>query len=276
MEGFAGKVAAVTGAGSGIGQALALELGRSGASLAISDVDTEGLAQTEEQLRAIGAPVRADRLDVTEREAFHAYADQINEHFGRVNQIYNNAGIAFTGDIEISQYKEIERVMDVDFWGVVNGTKAFLPHLIASGDGHIINISSLFGLFSMPGQAAYNSAKFAVRGFTEALRQEMVLNGHPVKVTSVHPGGIKTAIARNATAADGVDPAAQAKLFDKRLASTTPQRAAEIILDAVRKNRARVLVGPDAKVLDVIVRLTGSGYQRLFSPVIGRMKPPSR
>ena len=137
MEGFAGKVAAVTGAGSGIGQALAVELGRSGASLAISDVDTEGLAKTEEQLKAIGAPVRSDRLDVTEREAFQIYADQINEHFGKVNQIYNNAGIAYTGDVDISHFKDIERVMDVDFWGVVNGTKAFLPHLVASGDGHI-------------------------------------------------------------------------------------------------------------------------------------------
>jgi len=276
MEGFAGKVAAVTGAGSGIGQALALELARSGAAVAISDVDTEGLAQTEEQLRAIGAPVRTDRLDVTEREAFQIYADQINEHFGKVNQIYNNAGIAFTGDVEVSQFKDIERVMDVDFWGVVNGTKAFLPHLIASGDGHIINVSSLFGLMSMPGQAAYNSAKFAVRGFTEALRQEMALNGHPVKVTSVHPGGVKTAIARNGLTAEGVDPTAQAKFFDKRLASTTPQRAAEIILEAVRKNKARVLVGQDAVVLDLIVRITGSGYQRLFSPVVARLKPPSR
>ena len=276
MEGFAGKVAAVTGAGSGIGQALALELARSGASVAISDVDTEGLAQTEEQLKAIGAPVRSDRLDVTERGAFQIYADQINEHFGKVNQIYNNAGIAFTGDVEITEFKDIERVMDVDFWGVVNGTKAFLPHLIASGDGHIVNVSSLFGLMSMPGQAAYNSAKFAVRGFTEALRQELVLNRDPVKVTSVHPGGIKTAIARNGLTAEGVDPEAQYKFFDRRLASTTPQRAAEIILEAVRKNKARVLVGQDAVVLDLIVRITGSGYQRLFAPVLGRMKPPSR
>lgn len=202
MEGFAGKVAVVTGAGSGIGQALAIELARSGAKVAISDVDTDGLADTEHRLKAISTPVKTDRLDVTEREAFLAYADAVNEHFGTVNQIYNNAGIAFTGDIEVSQFKDIERVMDVDFWGVVNGTKAFLPHLIASGDGHVINISSVFGLFSAPGQAAYNSAKFAVRGFTEALRQEMALAGHPVKVTTVHPGGVKTAIARNATAAE--------------------------------------------------------------------------
>jgi NAD(P)-dependent dehydrogenase (short-subunit alcohol dehydrogenase family) len=276
MEGFAGKVVAITGAGSGIGQALALELARSGASVAISDVDTEGLAQTEEQVKAIGAPVRSDRLDVTEREAFQVYADQINEHFGKVNQIYNNAGIAFTGDVEITEFKDIERVMDVDFWGVVNGTKAFLPHLIASGDGHIVNVSSLFGLMSVPGQAAYNSAKFAVRGFTEALRQELVLNHDPVKVTSVHPGGIKTPIVRNGLTAEGVDPEAQSKFFDKRLARTTPQRAAEIILDAVRKNKARVLVGQDAVVLDLIVRITGSRYQRLFAPVWSRLRPPSR
>ncbi|MBU9766223.1 SDR family NAD(P)-dependent oxidoreductase [Mycobacterium sp. TNTM28] len=273
MEGFAGKVAVVTGAGSGIGQALAIELGRSGAKLAISDVDTEGLAVTEERLKAIGAEVKADRLDVTEREAFLLYADAVKEHFGKVNQIYNNAGIAFTGDVEVSQFKDIERVMDVDYWGVVNGTKAFLPHLIASGDGHIVNVSSLFGIFSVPGQAAYNSAKFAVRGFTEALRQEMAMAKHPVKVTCVHPGGIKTAIARNSTAAEGLDQKALAEAFDKKLANTTPQRAAKIILEAVRKDKARVLVGPDAKILDVIVRITGSGYQRLFASVVGRAMP---
>jgi len=275
MEGFVSKVAVVTGAGSGIGQALAVELARSGAKLAISDIDTEGLAQTEERIKAIRAPVKVNRLDVTEREAFLAYADEVNEHFGKVNQIYNNAGIGFTGDVEISQFKDIERVMDVDFWGVVNGTKAFLPHLIASGDGHVINISSLFGIFSVPGQAAYNSAKFAVRGFTEALRQEMALADHPVKVTTVHPGGIKTAIARNATAAEGLDANELAEFFDKRLASTSPQRAARIILEAVHKNKARVLVGLDAKVLDLVVRLTGSGYQRLFSRLLGRMGPTS-
>jgi NADP-dependent 3-hydroxy acid dehydrogenase YdfG len=273
MEGFAGKVAVVTGAGSGIGQALAVELARSGSKLAICDVDAEGLASTEERLKAIGAPVKTDRLDVTERERFLVYADEVKDHFGVVNQIYNNAGIAFTGDVEVSSFKDFERVMDVDYWGVVNGTKAFLPHLIASGDGHIINISSIFGLFSVPGQAAYNSAKFAVRGFTEALRQEMILAGHPVKVTTVHPGGIKTNIARNATAAEGLDKDDLAELFDKRLANTSPQRAARIILDGVRKNRARVLVGPDAKALDLIVRVTGSGYQRLVSTVMGRLIP---
>jgi len=273
MEGFAGKVAVVTGAGSGIGQALAVELARSGAKVAISDVNTEGLAVTEERLKAIGASVKADRLDVTEREAFELYADSVVEHFGVVNQIYNNAGIAFAGDIEVSGFKDIEKVMDVDFWGVVNGTKVFLPHLIASGDGHVINVSSIFGLFSVPGQAAYNAAKFAVRGFTEALRQEMLVAGHPVKVTTVHPGGIKTNIVRNMTTVGDVDHAQLTKTFDKKLANTSPEKAAKIILDGVRKNRARVLVGPDAKALDLIVRLTGSGYQRLFSTVMSRMVP---
>jgi NADP-dependent 3-hydroxy acid dehydrogenase YdfG len=276
MQGFAGKVAVVTGAGSGIGQALAIELGRSGAKLAISDIDTEGLAVTEERLKAIGVEVKADRLNVTEREAFQAYADGVKAHFGKVNQVYNNAGIAYSGDVEISQYKDIERVMDVDFWGVVNGTKVFLPYLIESGDGHVINVSSLFGIFSVPGQAAYNAAKFAVRGFTEALRQEMMLAKHPVKVTTVHPGGIKTAIARNSTVAEGLDQAAMASAFDKKLAKTTPERAAVIILDAVRKNKARVLVGADAKVLDVIVRITGSGYQKLFAAVLPKVSPPMR
>ena len=163
--------------------------------------------------------------------------------------------------------------MDVDFWGVVNGTKAFLPHLIESGDGHVVNVSSLFGIFSVPGQAAYNAAKFAVRGFTEALRQEMVAGKRPVKVTTVHPGGIKTAIARNATAAEGLDPEQLAKLFDKRLARTSPQRAAKIILDAVRKKKARVLVGTDAKLLDMMVRVAGPYYQQLFGPVMGRLMP---
>jgi NADP-dependent 3-hydroxy acid dehydrogenase YdfG len=273
MQGFAGKVAVVTGAGSGIGQALAVELARAGAQLAISDVDTEGLAQTERRVTALGVRVKADRLDVTEREAFLAYADEVKEHFGKVNQIYNNAGIAYSGNIEVSQFKDIERVMDVDFWGVVNGTKAFLPHLIASGDGHVINISSLFGLLSTPGQGAYNAAKFAVRGFTEALRQEMAISGHPVKVTTVHPGGIKTAIARNATVAEGLDAAALAEFFDRKLAATTAEEAARVILEGVSKNRARVLIGKDAKVLDLLVRVLGSGYQRLFAFVIPRLGP---
>src|SRR3954468_12514111 len=204
MKGFTDKVAVVTGAGSGIGRSLAIELGRSGAKLAISDVDTDGLAGTEERLTAIGAPVKSDRLDVTERQSFELYADAVKEHYGTVNQIYNNAGISFMGSIEASQFKDIERVMDVDYWGVVNGTKVFLPHLIASGDGHVVNVSSVFGLIAVPGQGAYNAAKFAVRGFTEALRLELEMTGAPVRATAVLPGGVKTNIARAARMSDSV------------------------------------------------------------------------
>lgn len=274
MRGFGGKVAVVTGAGSGIGQALAVELARSGASVAISDIDAEGLGRTEHQIRAIGAPVKADLLNVAEREEFLDYAERVNEHFGRVNQVYNNAGITFFGDIEVSQFAEIERVMNVDFWGVVNGTKAFLPYLIASGDGHVINVSSAFGVFAVPYQAAYSAAKFAVRGFTEALRQEMTLAGRPVKVTTVYPGGVETSFIKNMTAAEGVGEIDLVKNFDKRAWTTSPQKAAQIILRGVRANRVRVLIGPDMKVLDLVVRTIGSQYQRLFPVVARGLIPP--
>ncbi|OHU29929.1 SDR family NAD(P)-dependent oxidoreductase [Mycobacteroides chelonae] len=269
MEGYSGKVAVVTGAGSGIGRALALELARSGAKVAISDVNIEGLSETERQVQALGAEVRADLLNVVEREAFLLYADSITRQFSKVNQIFNNAGIAYAGDVGVSPFKDMERIFDVDFWGVVNGTKAFLPHLIASGDGHVINVSSLFGLLSLPGQSAYNAPKFAVRGFTESLRQEMIIGKKPVAVTCVHPGGIKTAIARNATVAEGIDVRAAAAAFDKYLAITSPEAAARIILTAVRKKKPRVLVGPDAKLLDVLVRVMGARYQDLFSVFTG-------
>ena len=275
MTHFTDKVAVVTGAGSGIGRALAVELARRGAKVAISDVDDQGLAETLELVKQQGADVRSDHLDVAERELVLAYADAVAEHFGRVNMVFNNAGIAFTGSIEEMSFKDVEKVMDVDFWGVVNGTKSFLPHLIASGDGHVVNVSSVFGLFAVPGQAAYNAAKFATRGFTEALRQEMSLAKHPVKVTCVHPGGIKTAIARNGTVAEGLDAEALAKTFDKRLASTTPEKAAKIILDGVRKNRARVLVGNDAKMFEIVIRAIGANYQSLFPKVVSRLTPPA-
>jgi NADP-dependent 3-hydroxy acid dehydrogenase YdfG len=275
MTSIKGKVAVITGAGSGIGRALAYDLARRGAKLAISDVDTVGLAETAKQVRVIGAPVHEQRLDVTDRAAVLAYAATVAAEYGTVNLIFNNAGIAFTGDVEEMEFEQIERVIDVDFWGVVNGTKAFLPYLIASGDGHVVNISSLFGLLSMPGQSAYNAAKFAVRGFTESLRQEMIINRHPVQVTCVHPGGIKTAIARNGGAVEGRDAAQIAEFFDSKLAKTSPEQAAKTIVRAVIGNRPRAVVGLDARVLDVFVRAVGPAYQRLFSMVAGRVMPPT-
>jgi NAD(P)-dependent dehydrogenase (short-subunit alcohol dehydrogenase family) len=270
MSEFAGRVAVITGAGSGIGRALALDLARRGARLAVSDVDAGGLAVTVAELEKLGAPHRTDELDVTDRKAVLAYADDVAGGFGKVNQIYNNAGIAFAGDILSSSFEDIEKVVDIDFWGVVNGTKAFLPHLVASGDGHVINISSLFGLLSVPSQSAYNAAKFAVRGFTESLRQEMLVAKLPVRVTCVHPGGIKTNIARNAARAEGYGDEAMMEKFERTALRMSPADAARVILTGVSRNRARVLVGNDAKALDLLVRLTGSGYQRIVARVAKR------
>jgi NADP-dependent 3-hydroxy acid dehydrogenase YdfG len=276
MSQFEGKVAVITGAGSGIGRALALNLAGKSVRLALSDIDAEGLAETVRRAEALGAQVKADRLNVAEREAVLAYADEVVAHFGAVHQVYNNAGIAHHGDVEATEFKDFERIMDVDFWGVVNGTKAFLPHVIASGDGHIVNISSLFGLIAVPGQSAYNAAKFAVRGFTEALRQEMLVAGHPVKVTCVHPGGIKTAVARNATVCEGEDAATVAEFFDKRLALHSPEMAARTIVDGVANGRARVVIGWEAKVLDGLARVGGSAYQRIIAAAAGRFLPSAR
>lgn len=273
MNSCEGKVAVITGAGSGIGRALALHLADRRARLALSDVDVEGLAETVRQVRERGAQVKSDRLDVTEREAVLAYADDVVAHFGAVNQVYNNAGIAYNGNVDRSEFKDIERVIDVDFWGVVNGTKAFLPHVIASGDGNIVNVSSLFGLIAVPGQSAYNAAKFAVRGFTEALRQEMLIAKHPVTVTCVHPGGIKTAVGRNATVADGEDKQTFADFFDTWLALHSPEMAARTIVNGVVKGHARVVIGWEAKALDILARILGSSYQRVIAVSVATFFP---
>ena len=273
---FAGRLSVVTGAGSGLGRALACELAARGAQLALSDVDEAGLAETVRRAERSGVTVRADRLDVTDRPGVLAYADAVAAQFGTVHLVINNAGIAFTGDVLELAFADIERVMDVDFWGVVNGTKAFLPYLIESGDGHLANISSLFGLMGTPSQGAYNAAKFAVRGFTEALRQEMLIARHPVQVTCVHPGGVRTAIARNAGAVPGRDATALGEFFDARLARMSAERAAKTILRGVERSRPRVLVGLDARLLDVLVRLTGSGYQRITAAAAKRSMPRAK
>ncbi|MEH3155799.1 MAG: SDR family NAD(P)-dependent oxidoreductase [Gordonia paraffinivorans] len=274
MKNFSGKVVVVTGAASGMGRDLALQLADKGARVAISDMNPTGLEETRAMLEAKGADVHAQLLNVAEREAVLEYADTVIEHFGKVNAIFNNAGIAHHGEVELTDFKTYERIMDVDYWGVVNGTKAFLPHLIASGDGHIVNTSSLFGLMSTPGQSAYNAAKFAVRGFTESLIQEMRLAGHPVSVSCVHPGGIKTAIARNATVNEGSDAAKFAELFDKKLARMSSPQAAKVIIAGVEKDKPRILVGADAKFLDKLVRVLGPSYMQVVAKAAGSTLKP--
>jgi NAD(P)-dependent dehydrogenase (short-subunit alcohol dehydrogenase family) len=276
MRTFDGKVAVITGAGSGIGRALALNLAARGAVLALSDKDEVGLLETAERCTARHArEVHTEKLDVGDRSAMAAYARSVAADLGRVNVVVNNAGVALHGDFEETPYDEFERVMDVNFWGVVNGTKEFLPHLIASGDGHLVNVSSLFGLMGMPGQTAYNASKFGVRGFTEALRTEMLIAKHPVQVSCVHPGGIKTAIARNARTTSSHDQQTVAEFFDKKLAKTTAEKAAQIIVDGVLKNKPRIVVGADARLLDGYVRLVGPRYQSMVAKLSSRVMPRS-
>ncbi|PVG81768.1 acetoin dehydrogenase [Nocardioides gansuensis] len=271
MKSLQDKVVVVTGAASGIGRAVAVEVARQGALVAVSDVDRAGLRETVALVKDAGAPdVHSAPLDVSDRAAFAAYARDVVAHFGRVNVVVNNAGVALAGDFEDLDYADMEWIVGINLWGVVHGTKEFLPHLIASGDGHVVNISSLFGLISIPGQSLYNATKYAVRGMSEALREEMLVAGHPVGVTVVHPGGIKTAIARNARVSDKQDAEATADLFDKRLARMTPEKAARIIVRGILKDQARVLVGIDAHALHHFARLTGSRYQDIVAAVAGR------
>src|SRR5947209_6167234 len=201
MSSIAGKVAVVTGAGSGIGRQLAVGLARRGARLALSDVNEDGLAGTVDEVKALNALTHAAVLDVSDRDAVKSYAAAVVEHFGVVNQVYNNAGIVRSATVLDSDYTAYEHILNVNLWGVIIGTKEFLPHLIDSGDGHIVNISSLNGIFSQSALSAYCASKFAVRGFTESLRFEMIQQRHPVRATVVHPAGVSTNIANAALAA---------------------------------------------------------------------------
>jgi NAD(P)-dependent dehydrogenase (short-subunit alcohol dehydrogenase family) len=260
------KVAAITGAGSGIGRATAVLFADLGCHLALSDVDEEGLAETAG--RCVGVKVTTARVDVADRARVHAWADEVVADHGRVHVIVNNAGVGLGATVEAMTYEDLDWLMGVDFWGVVHGTKAFLPHIKRAGEGHIVNISSVFGLIAVPTQSAYNAAKFAVRGFTECLREEMEVEGSNVGVTCVHPGGIKTNIARKARLRTGKEWGARdaeeaAADFDKK-ARSTPEDAARAILRAILGNRRRQLVGADAVVIDLIQRLLPASYQRLL------------
>jgi butyryl-CoA dehydrogenase len=278
MKDFGGKVAAVTGAASGIGRALANDLARRGAHLALADIDDTGLADTVARCERAGVKITSQHLDVADRGAVYEWADRVVADHGRVNLVVNNAGVGVLGArVESMSYQDFEWLMNINFWGVVYGTKSFLPHLKASGEGHIVNVSSAFGLISFPSQSAYNAAKFAVRGFTDALRMELEIEKAPVSVTTVHPGGIKTNIVRNAR----IDPAnvselggdvEKARRDAERPFITSPEKAARQILAAVQRDRRRALIGPDAKVIDIVSRLPAAFYQRMLTKAAARAR----
>ena len=273
MKSFDGRVVAITGAGSGIGRALAVDLARRGALLALSDVDASGLDGTVDLVKAAGVrEVRSDVVDVASRPAVEAWASDVVGQFGRVNVLVSNAGVSLTGEFADLDIDDMEWIVGINLWGVLYGTRAFLPHLIASGEGHVVTLSSLFGLLSVPGQSLYNATKYAVRGFSESLREEMLVAGHPVGVTVVHPGGIQTAIARSARVSWREDKEAYARLFDERLAKMPAERAADVILRGVLRGKPRVLVGADAHVLHHVVRLTGARYQDVVARVSRRTR----
>jgi short-subunit dehydrogenase len=275
VKDFRGKVAAITGAGSGIGRALAVNLAGQGAHLALSDVDEAGLAATVSRCEGRAVKVTFQRVDVADRQAVHAWADQVVADHGHVNLIFNNAGVAVAAEVQAMRYEDLDWLMGINFYGVVHGTKAFLPHLRESGQGHVVNVSSVFGLVAIPSQSAYNAAKFAVRGFTEALRLELDSNpADGVSCTTVHPGGIKTNIANNAridpSAADG-DAAKATERFNRSL-MTSPDKAAAVILAGVQADQRRVLIGPDARLFDILSHLPIGVTQHLVRAGSRRMR----
>lgn len=267
---WAGQVAVVTGAGSGIGRELAYGLGRRGCRLVISDVDEAGLVETRAFLQDSGGEVWWALLDVADRDAVSDHAAQVMERYGVVHQLYNNAGVGTNRSLVDITFEELDRVLRINLWGVIHGTKAFLPHLIASGDGHLVNISSVNAFLAQPGLTAYCASKAGVRAFTEAVRAEMIADRHPVQVSVVHPGGVRTNIATAAlehARASGLPITAEDErgtaFYNEKLLTSSAATVAEDILEAVSRGRPRVIVGSHARKIDVITRLLPSHSPKL-------------
>lgn len=284
MKTFTGKVAAITGAASGMGRALAIALAREGCHLALADKNAQGLAHTVELAQAATLmPLRITtrELDVADRAAMFDWAAASAAEHGSIQLIFNNAGVALSSTIEGMDQADLEWIMGINFWGVVYGTQAFLPHLKQSGMGHIVNTASVFGLFAQPGMGGYNASKFAVRGYTEALRQELDLQRNGVSATCVLPGGVRTEIARSSRITDNmtgflIESEQQARADFEKFFITHADQAAKVILQAVRKNRRRVLIGRDAHAIDWFVRLLPSAYQACVVFFARRLAPKGR
>lgn len=264
------QVIAITGAGSGIGQALAYRAAKQSAKLLLSDINPDALAHTVAQSQQLGATAVESRVvDVAQRATVEQWIQHGAQQLGQLDVLINNAGVALFASVEDLSYDDFEWLMNINFWGVVYGSKAALPIMRQQNHGHIVNISSLFGLIGVPNQSAYNAAKFAVRGFTESLAEEMQLSKTPINITCVHPGGIKTNIVNHGrfkkTLGVNLEPSQTSQTFNQLIATTSADSAAKQILAAISKNRRRLLIGPDAKALDLLQRALPAFYQKIIS-----------
>jgi butyryl-CoA dehydrogenase len=264
MKEFSRKVAVITGAGSGIGRALALALATRGCILALADVNRNGLHETRDQVTAAGAACSTHVVDVADRDAVEAFAADVFRQHGAVHLVINNAGVTLVDQAERASYEDFNWIMNINFWGVVYGTKAFLPYLRQVDEAHIVNVSSLFGLVAMPIQSAYNASKFAVRGFTESLKMELA--GSPIGVSCVHPGGIKTGIGEHSRVReDSISVTREQLLADfEKAAATTAERAAAVIIRGIEKKRRRILIGFDARLFDWVSRIFPGSYEKIL------------
>jgi short-subunit dehydrogenase len=272
---FQGSAAAVTGAASGIGRALALEFAARGCDLALADVDEAGLEAVAKEIKdAHARRVMIRRVDVADQKQVEDFAHAAIADFPALNMVINNAGVALLGQFEEFDNAQMAWVMGINFWGAVFGTRAFLPHLQRQPQAHIVNISSIFGIIAPAGQSAYSASKFAVRGFSESLRHELATNKSPVRLSVVHPGGIATNIARRARAGVGVrNVPSAAEIGDRfeKMARTSPQSAAQRIIRGIERNEPRILIGGDARLLDLIQRLRPATYWTMLSSVFKRI-----
>ena len=267
---LANRVAVITGAGSGIGRATALAMARRGCHLALADIDEAAVRDSVATAQALGVRATAHRLDVADRAAVAAFPDAVSRAHKRVDLVMNNAGVALGGTFEQVSEADFDWLLEINFHGVVRMTRAFLPLLHQSDDARIINVSSIYGIITPPGQAAYSASKFAVRGFSNVLRHE--LEGSTVGVSVVHPGGVATSIARNARIPAGAsgDEVERGRKVMEKLLRMPPEQAGEIIVRGIEKRRARILVGSDAKAAAFLERLAPVGYWNLLKKAIKR------
>ena len=275
MTAISGSAAAITGAASGIGRALALELAARGCDLALADRDEAGLATLAAEIaRTSQRKVTVHLVDVGEPKEIEAFAQAATSAHPGLNIVINNAGVALMGMFAEVDQAEMEWLININFWGVVHGTRAFLPHLSRKPEAHIVNLSSIFGIIAPPGQTAYCAAKFAVRGFSESLRHELAMTGSPVRLSVVHPGGVATNIARNSRTGSGMtDNARRAQSIERfdAVAKTTPAAAALRIIQGIEKNQPRILIGNDAWYMDLLQRFRPATYWAVLARKIEKM-----